>query len=55
VVSRGDTLRPAAVASDTLGLSGEDLAYVFLALGALVCIGVIMRRLARASTQPEGL
>lgn len=51
VVSRGNTAQPA---SETLGLSGEDLAYVLLALGALVVTGVITRRLARI-TRPESL
>jgi len=40
--------------TQTLGLSGEDFAYIFLALGALAFTGVLTRRLARTS-RPEGL
>jgi hypothetical protein len=35
--------------TQTLGISGEDLAYIFLALGALAFTGVLTRRLARTS------
>jgi hypothetical protein len=38
-----------------LGLSGEDLGYVLLALGVLVLTGFVTRRLARAPARPEGL
>jgi len=37
------------------GVSGEDLVYVFLTLGALVLTGVATRRLARAPARSEGL
>jgi hypothetical protein len=40
-------------ASGTLGLSGADLAYIFLTLCALVLTGVLTRRLARPAG-PEG-
>jgi hypothetical protein len=36
-----------------LGLSGVDLLYMLLALGALVVTGVVTRRLTR-TTRPEG-
>jgi hypothetical protein len=39
--------------SETLGLSGTDLLYIFLALGALACAGVFTRRLA-GMTAREG-
>jgi hypothetical protein len=35
--------------SDTLGLSGADLAYIFLVLCGLVLTGVLTRRLAQAA------
>jgi len=35
--------------SGTLGLSGADLVYIFLAIGTLVFIGVFTRRLTRTS------
>jgi hypothetical protein len=54
VASLERSLQPASGASETLGVSGEDLGYVLLALGALVLTGVLTRRLARASG-PEGL
>jgi hypothetical protein len=40
-------------ASDTLGLSGADLAYIFLTLCALAFTGVLTKRLAQA-VGPEG-
>jgi hypothetical protein len=40
-------------ASETLGLSGEDLGYVLLALVVLAFTGLATRRLAR-TTRPEG-
>jgi hypothetical protein len=40
--------------TQTLGISGEDVAYIFLALGALAFTGVLTRRLARTS-RLEGL
>jgi len=36
-------------ASDTLGLSGADLAYIFLTLCALILTGVLTRRFAQAA------
>jgi hypothetical protein len=36
-----------ALPSETLGLSGEDLLYILLALGALAFTGVMTRRLTR--------
>ena len=47
VVSR--ETQPTTGATETLGLSAEDLVYVLLALGALAFIGVLMRWLLRAS------
>jgi hypothetical protein len=44
----------ASAATETLGISGEDVAYIFLALGALAFTGVLTRRLARTS-RLEGL
>lgn len=41
---------PAGTGSGPLGLSGAELIYVILALGALVSMGVLMRRLGRTST-----
>jgi hypothetical protein len=41
--------RPIPEATETLGLSGTDLAYIFLTLCALVLTGVLTRRLARSS------
>jgi hypothetical protein len=49
-----NTGRSAAVASETLGLSGGDLTDVLLVLGALALTGVVTGRLVRM-TQPEGL
>jgi hypothetical protein len=46
--------QPALGASETLGLSGEDLGYVLLAFGVLAFTGVVTRRLAR-TTRPGGL
>jgi hypothetical protein len=54
-VSSAENARQAASGeTQTLGISGEDLAYIFLALGALAFTGVLTRRLARAS-RLEGL
>jgi hypothetical protein len=53
-VSAGDTSQQASVASQTLGLSGEDLAYILLAVGALAFTGILTRRLAQAPSRPEG-
>lgn len=39
--------------SETLGLSGDDLVYVLLALAALAFTGVLTRRLARAKGPDE--
>jgi hypothetical protein len=49
VVSR-DITQPAAGTTETLGLSGGDLVYVFVALGVLALIGLLTRRLVRASS-----
>jgi hypothetical protein len=46
-------VRPAAVGSETLGVSGIDLLYLLLALGALVLTAVLTRRIARTS-DPAG-
>jgi hypothetical protein len=54
VSSRDSSSQPTSGASEALGVSGEDLGYVLLALGALALTGVLTRRLARASG-PEGL
>lgn len=48
VVSR--QAQPTTGPTETLGLSDGDLGYALLALGALVFIGVLTRRLARASS-----
>jgi len=53
-LSPGVVSQPTSGASDTLGLSDADLAYVLLALFALVFTGVLTRRLARA-TGPQGM
>jgi len=42
--------QPTTGPTETLGLSDGDLGYALLALGALVFIGVLTRRLARASS-----
>ena len=47
VLSRGETARLAAEGPGTLGLSGEDLLYILLALGTLAFTGVLTRRLTR--------
>jgi hypothetical protein len=52
-VSPSSALPPASGASETLGLSGEDLGYVLLAFGVLAFTGVVTRRLAR-TTRPGG-
>jgi hypothetical protein len=54
LVSPSSASPPASVASETLGLSGEDLGYVLLAFGVLAFTGVVTRRLAR-TTRPGGL
>jgi hypothetical protein len=51
--SVGETSRLAPEGSGALGLSGEDLLYVLLALGVLAFVGVLTRRLARTAG-PEG-
>ncbi|HEY3865227.1 MAG TPA: hypothetical protein VGL54_03980 [Solirubrobacteraceae bacterium] len=55
VLSRHDASLSASAGSVALGLSGEDLWYVLLALAALAFTGFVTRRLARAPTRPEGL
>jgi hypothetical protein len=52
--SAEDARQAAAGETQTLGISGEDVAYIFLALGALAFTGVLTRRLARTS-RLEGL
>jgi hypothetical protein len=51
-VSSGDNT--SRVATSAFGLSGGDLVYVLLVLGALAVTGVVTGRLARM-TRPEGL
>jgi hypothetical protein len=46
--ARGAASREAG-ASDTLGLSGENLMYILLALAALIFTGVLTRRMARTT------
>lgn len=41
------TSQPAPGSSETLGLSGADLLYILLALGALACTGLFTRRLTQ--------
>src|SRR5665213_3219609 len=53
LMSRDITEYARAGASEPLGLSGEDLGYVLLALGGLALTGLVTRRLAR-TTQQEG-
>jgi hypothetical protein len=53
--SGGSTSQAASGGSEALGLSGADLLYVLLALGAVGATGVLTRRLARTSSRPEGL
>lgn len=53
-LSRDSALPSSSVATETLGLSGEYLACIILALGALVFTGVATRRLTRTSHPPEG-
>jgi hypothetical protein len=48
-VLSGDRVASSPSASETLGLSGADLAYVLLALCVLVGTGVLTRRLAQAA------
>lgn len=45
--SRSKTSQPAPGSSETLGLSGADLLYILLALGALACTGLFTRRLTQ--------
>jgi len=52
-LSRSGVSSPAAGGSETLGLSGEELIYIFLVFGALAFTGVLTRRLIR-TTRPEG-
>ncbi len=40
----------ASAATETLGISGEDVAYIFLALGGLAFTGILTRRLARTES-----
>jgi hypothetical protein len=47
-------VRPAAEGSDTLGVSGIDLLYILLAVGALVLTAVLTRRIASTSASAEG-
>ncbi len=54
VFSAENASQSAAIASETLGISGEDVAYIFLALGGLAFTGILTRRLARTS-RLEGL
>ena len=54
VSSAENASQSAAIASETLGISSDDVAYIFLALGALAFTGVLTRRLARTS-RLEGL
>jgi hypothetical protein len=55
VLSRQSALQPASGGSaEKLGVSGEDVAYIFLALGGLAFTGALTRWLARTS-RPEGL
>jgi hypothetical protein len=54
VSSAENASRSASGEAETLGISGEDVAYIFLALGALAFTGVLTRRLARTS-RLEGL
>jgi hypothetical protein len=51
--SVGETSRLATGGLETLGLSGEDLLYMLLTLGALAFVGVLTRRLTQ-TTGPEG-
>jgi hypothetical protein len=53
--SGGSTSQAAPGESEALGLSGVYLLYVLLALGVLGVTGVLTRRLARASSKPEGV
>lgn len=55
VLARHNASLSASGGSVALGLSGEDLGYVLLALGVLVLTGFVTRRLARAPARPEGL
>ncbi len=47
-------VRPAAEGSDTLGVSGIDLLYILLAVGALVLTGVLTKRIASTSVSAGG-
>lgn len=48
------SVRPAAEGSDTLGVSGIDLLYILLAVGALVLTAVLTRRIASTSAPAGG-
>jgi hypothetical protein len=47
VLSRGETSQAASEDSETLGLSGDDLLFILLALCTLAFTGVLTRRLTR--------
>ena len=51
--SRDDASQATSGGWGSLGLSGADLGYVLLALGALGVTGVVTRRLAQAPSGPE--
>jgi hypothetical protein len=55
VSSGGGTSQITPGGLDALGLSGADLLYVLLALGALGATGVLTKRLVRTTSRPEGL
>jgi hypothetical protein len=55
VSSGGGTSQITPGGLDALGLSGTDLLYVLLALGALGATVVLTRRLVRTTSRPEGL
>jgi hypothetical protein len=48
--SARNTSQATSGATETLGISGEDVAYIFLALGGLAFTGVLTRRLARTES-----
>jgi len=52
--ARDAAVRTAAEGSNTLGVSGMDLLYILLALGALLLTGVLTRRIASTSTAGRG-
>ena len=49
VAAREAALRQAAEGSEPLGVTGSDLLYILLALGALILTGFITLRMARTS------